>query len=498
MAGVPPPATSPAWPALAIARSPASRRCCRGALYNLGPVRRAGAAAARTTAPRCSAPTATAPTTTTSAAGTSAASAAVDPSADATRRCARSERRDDGARLRRAITSTGCRSSSPPASAGSLDVYGLRLAGRPRRRRGEGALGGVGRDRDAGGCSPSPPSPAGWCWRRAAHRGHAGGWPCRCVAVLVTAVLFYGAHRIRAPAEPAVVLLAAVAPAVGPSRRPGDADDVAHSSRDRPLDAKLDVPARRAAPPRPGRRGVQRRSRLGVPRRRRPPHARRRRGATPSRPCRRRSPASEHDDCRRARRRVGPALDAGRRPTRWRGPPTASTTRPLLPLQGRADGRARADRRRRGGHRRARRQRRRPRRPPARPARRDRGRRRVPARRRRVHQGRRARGVAAARAAHVGQAGGGLPGQPRPVRDGGHACRAVDVERAEAALRSLGFGQVRVRHYGDTARIEVDADELDAAGRRARRRSSPPCAPPGTATSRSTSRASAPATCRMR
>ena len=32
-----------------------------------------------------------------------------------------------------------------------------------------------------------------------------------CVAVLLTAVLFYGAHRIRAPAEPAVVLLAAVA-----------------------------------------------------------------------------------------------------------------------------------------------------------------------------------------------------------------------------------------------------------------------------------------------
>ena len=32
-----------------------------------------------------------------------------------------------------------------------------------------------------------------------------------CVAVLLTAVVFYGAHRIRAPAEPAVVLLAAVA-----------------------------------------------------------------------------------------------------------------------------------------------------------------------------------------------------------------------------------------------------------------------------------------------
>ena len=68
------------------------------------------------------------------------------------------------------------------------------------------------------------------------------------------------------------------------------------------------------------------------------------------------------------------------------------------------------------------------------------------------------------------------------------------VERAEAALRALGFGQVRVRHYGDTARIEVELDELDRVLSPARRRSSPPCAPPATATSRSTSRASAPAT----
>jgi pyridinium-3,5-biscarboxylic acid mononucleotide sulfurtransferase len=34
------------------------------------------------------------------------------------------------------------------------------------------------------------------------------------------------------------------------------------------------------------------------------------------------------------------------------------------------------------------------------------------------------------------------------------------VERAEAALRSLGFTQVRVRHYGDTARIEVELADL--------------------------------------
>jgi uncharacterized protein len=37
------------------------------------------------------------------------------------------------------------------------------------------------------------------------------------------------------------------------------------------------------------------------------------------------------------------------------------------------------------------------------------------------------------------------------------------VDRAEAALKTLGFHDVRVRHYGDTARIEVGVDELAAA-----------------------------------
>ncbi len=41
------------------------------------------------------------------------------------------------------------------------------------------------------------------------------------------------------------------------------------------------------------------------------------------------------------------------------------------------------------------------------------------------------------------------------------------VDRAEAALRSLGFSDVRVRHYDDTARIEVPADALGEAGARA-------------------------------
>lgn len=36
------------------------------------------------------------------------------------------------------------------------------------------------------------------------------------------------------------------------------------------------------------------------------------------------------------------------------------------------------------------------------------------------------------------------------------------VERAEAGLRSLGFGDLRVRHYDDLARIEVPVGDLEA------------------------------------
>lgn len=35
------------------------------------------------------------------------------------------------------------------------------------------------------------------------------------------------------------------------------------------------------------------------------------------------------------------------------------------------------------------------------------------------------------------------------------------IERAEAALKGLGFRQVRVRHHGDVARIEVEGDEVE-------------------------------------
>jgi uncharacterized protein len=37
------------------------------------------------------------------------------------------------------------------------------------------------------------------------------------------------------------------------------------------------------------------------------------------------------------------------------------------------------------------------------------------------------------------------------------------VDRAEAALRRLGFGALRVRHYGDTARLELPVADLERA-----------------------------------
>lgn len=37
------------------------------------------------------------------------------------------------------------------------------------------------------------------------------------------------------------------------------------------------------------------------------------------------------------------------------------------------------------------------------------------------------------------------------------------VADAEAAVRALGFRQLRVRHYGDLARLEFDVDDLDRA-----------------------------------
>jgi uncharacterized protein len=43
----------------------------------------------------------------------------------------------------------------------------------------------------------------------------------------------------------------------------------------------------------------------------------------------------------------------------------------------------------------------------------------------------------------------------------------AEVEAAESALRSLGFAELRVRHYRDLARIEVPLDQLaDVVARR--------------------------------
>ena len=71
--------------------------------------------------------------------------------------------------------------------------------------------------------------------------------------------------------------------------------------------------------------------------------------------------------------------------------------------------------------------------------------------------------------------------------------RLGSVERAEAGLRALGFAELRVRHHGDVARIEVPVDDLDARASTRGRRSWPRCRPPATARSPSTSPASAAA-----
>ena len=41
--------------------------------------------------------------------------------------------------------------------------------------------------------------------------------------------------------------------------------------------------------------------------------------------------------------------------------------------------------------------------------------------------------------------------------------RLNQIEEGEARLRELGFLQVRLRHYGDQARVEVDPEQLDRA-----------------------------------
>ena len=113
-----------------------------------------------------------------------------------------------------ATTSAGCRSSSPPASAGSSTSTGCARSSPStaarRRPSGRCGLGIV--------CwwVLAVAAVVGWRVARPAGRRRAGAVPrpwwlvVPLGAVLVTTVLFYGAHRIRAPAEPVVVVLAAV------------------------------------------------------------------------------------------------------------------------------------------------------------------------------------------------------------------------------------------------------------------------------------------------
>jgi uncharacterized protein len=50
------------------------------------------------------------------------------------------------------------------------------------------------------------------------------------------------------------------------------------------------------------------------------------------------------------------------------------------------------------------------------------------------------------------------------------AAKLEQIDRAEDALRALGFAQVRVRHHGELARVELEAGELDRALESAQRR----------------------------
>ena len=74
----------------------------------------------------------------------------------------------------------------------------------------------------------------------------------------------------------------------------------------------------------------------------------------------------------------------------------------------------------------------------------------------------------AARAAHLGQAGRGLPGLAPALRHAGDARAAWPPwRRPRRRCTPLGFGQLRVRHHGDAARLEVEPDGLaDVVARR--------------------------------
>ena len=231
------------------------------------------------------------------------------------------------------------------------------VARRPRPRRGEGRLGGVGGDRvlvdprrrrrsPAGGCSGGTPTEP----IRSLARGLArltqpasdGGSPCRCL-------------RCSSRPSCSTAPTASGPPPSRPSccwpRSDSSPAGVAFGSGRDTLDRRDHVgrqarrPARRAARARAGGRGVQRRRRFGVPRRSR--HADARAGRRARR--HRRVAVARRRRARRlpgAGRRVGTALDARRDDRDGARRLPHQRHGPLLPLQGRADGRRRADRRR--------------------------------------------------------------------------------------------------------------------------------------------------------
>ena len=109
-----------------------------------------------------------------------------------------------------------------------------------------------------------------------------------------------------------------------------------------------------------------------------------------------------------------------------------------------------------------------------------------------VHQGRRPRRVAAVRPAHLGQAGRACLASRVPYGTEVSVAVLGRVERAEAALRALGFAQCGC---ATTATPPGSRSSSTAAAAVAARQDvSPPSRPPATATSRSTSRASGRAT----
>ena len=103
------------------------------------------------------------------------------------------------------------------------------------------------------------------------------------------------------------------------------------------------------------------------------------------------------------------------------------------------------------------------------PSGRGRGRRHLPPGAGRVHQGRhppRGPGSSACAPGTSPRRPAWPPDCPTAPRSPSARLRAVDA--AEAALRALGFGQLRVRHHGTVARLEVEPEDL------ARRAGPPP------------------------